>query len=315
MNKKNTNNLAIVIPYYKISYFKELLIALSKQTNQRFNIYIGDDNSPNSPHKLIKEFEKKLNITYKKFEKNLGGENLVAQWHRCLEMVQNEEWVWVLPDDDIPSNNVVEEFYKGLDVQEKYQIKVFRFPISIIDENSNIINDLTFNDPLIETNLDFYQRIVRGKTGASLGDNIFHKESLLSQGGFVTFPKAWGSDHATILQVASKGNIYFLLQAKLYFRMSGNNISSDTSDGVIKMESRIQFAKWLKKNEYIFPKKPDIYFYKYFYWKGEHYLLDEWKFSLLLFIKLYHLRKVCLNSRNILPVIKVFLRRIGLNKS
>jgi len=308
--KRNTIKLAIVIPYYKITYFDELLDALSKQTIPKFNIYIGDDDSFHTPNELMKKYENKLNIQYKKFQTNQGGTNLVAQWHRCLNLIKDEEWVWILPDDDIPSLNVVEEFYKGLDFQKKYNIKIMKFPVSIIDENSKIIKDLNFHDPLIENNLDFYERVVRGEAGASLGDNIFHRESLESQGGFVYFPKAWGSDHATLLQVSTGGNIYCLKKAKLYFRMSGENISSDTTDGLIKLDARIMFAKWLKKNEYIFPDRPSHDFYKFFYWKAEYYILNEWKFSIYLFMKLYNLRKICMQSNNFLPIFKVILQKI-----
>ena len=34
--------LAIVIPYYKYSFFEETLISLSNQPDKRFKIYIGD---------------------------------------------------------------------------------------------------------------------------------------------------------------------------------------------------------------------------------------------------------------------------------
>ncbi len=56
----NRKKLAIVIPYFKISYFEELLLSLSQQTVQEFNLYIGDDNSPDSPYKIIKKFDIKL---------------------------------------------------------------------------------------------------------------------------------------------------------------------------------------------------------------------------------------------------------------
>ena len=312
--KKNIINLAIIIPYFKISYFEDVLFALSKQTNQNFNLYIGNDNSPNSPYEIIKKFGTQLNITYKKFDINLGEKDLVSQWHRCLDMVKFEEWVLFLPDDDFISENVIDEFYKGLNFQNSYQIKIFRLPISIIDKNSNIIDDLNFNDPLIETNLDYYQRVVRGEAGGSLGDNIFHKKTLLKRGGFVNFPKAWGSDHATVLQVASGGTIYFLSKARLYFRMSGENISSDISDGLIKLDARIKFAKWIKSNETIFPKKPNIDFYKYFYWKAEYYILNKWKFDIRLFKKLFELRYVCFQSNNIFPIIKIFLKKLKVIK-
>ncbi|GEM_PF-429770 len=312
MKKKVSSDisLAIVIPFYKISFFEETLNALVRQSNSNFNIYIGDDASNFSPCKLIERYRNVLNIKYIRFEENLGLKNLVAQWHRCLEMVNREEWVWILPDDDVPSDNVVEEFYKGLSIFEIYNVKIFRFPLSIINKEGKVTHNFKFETFQIETNISFYEKIVRSKVMATIGDNIFHKDSLLQSGKIIDFPKAWGSDHATILSTSQNGTIYPLNNAHLYFRMSGENISSDITDGLVKIESRIQFAKWLKMHEYIFASKPSSMFYKYFYWKAEHYILEEWLFDIRLFIKLYQLRIICFESKNIIPIIKIFLQHL-----
>jgi len=35
--------LAIVIPYYKRTFFEETLQSLANQTDKRFQVYVGDD--------------------------------------------------------------------------------------------------------------------------------------------------------------------------------------------------------------------------------------------------------------------------------
>jgi len=302
----NNVKLAVLIPYYK----KDFLKSLANQTDKRFNVYIADDCSPNPPDDIIDKYKGKVNIVYKRYKNNLGRIDLVGHWNRSLELIKDEEWVWVLPDD-IASENVVEEFYNNLDNVDKYNIKVFRFPVVKLDKNGNIINRDLNKKPKIETNINFYERVVRGKVGASLGDNIFHKISLLKYGGFVNFPKGWGSDHATILRVSQEGSIYFLDKAKLYFRMSGINISSNNKDSLIKLRARILFVKWLKKNKYIFSSKFSEDFYKFFYWKAEYYILNEWSFNFRQFIELYKLREICFNSKNIRPIIKIFLKKVA----
>jgi len=307
--------IAVVIPYFKLNYFKNLLDALSYQSNSNFKVYVGDDCSPDCPVKRIEEYKNKLNIVYKKFEKNIGHTSLTRHWERCVELIEDEEWVWILPDDDLPSKNCVEEFYKALPVVKEKNIRVFRFPLKRIDGHGKIINHGNEDNPEFENNFDFYTRILKGKTSSSLGDNIFSRKHLNESGGFVDFPKAWGSDHATVLNVSSKGNIYYLDKAVFYFRMSGENISSDNSDGVIKLKSRILFAKWLKRNEHIFPSKPNQEFYQFFYWKGEYYVLNEWGFSLHMLVLLYQLRRICFRSRNILPIVKVVLKKCRIIQS
>jgi len=137
---------------------------------------------------------------------------------------------------------------------------------------------------------------------------------LDKHGGFVNFPKAWGSDHATVLSTSQGGNIYFLPESRLYFRMSGVNISSDITDGWIKLTARIQFVNWLKENESIFPSKPKKHFYKLFYWKGEYYVLYEWVFSFKILVLLYKLRNVCFGTNNLLPILKIFFQKMKVLK-
>ena len=76
--------LAIVIPYYKLTYFEATLKSLVNQTNKNFSVYIGNDNSPEDPQDLIDKYSEII-TSYKKFETNLGGEFLTKQWERCID--------------------------------------------------------------------------------------------------------------------------------------------------------------------------------------------------------------------------------------
>jgi glycosyltransferase involved in cell wall biosynthesis len=305
----NKSKLAIVIPFYKASFFADLLEALSSQTNKDFTVYVGDDCSPNDPKPMLKKYHDKLNIKYRRFDERLGHISLTGQWERCFELIGREEWVWFLPDDDLPSIACVESLYQAIEKNTSDSVKVYRIPLNIIDRNSAIIRKMDAV-PFMENNYQFYSRVVRGLDGASLGDNIFHRRSFEEAGGFVDFPKAWGSDHATILKVSAGGKIACLHNATLGFRMSGENISSDVNDASLKMSARIMFANWLKQNENIFPVKPDLEFYKYFYWKGEHYVLHEWPFSFKVWIGLFRLKIICLNSYNPLTLIKLSITKL-----
>lgn len=311
MKEKISNNslLAIVIPYFKIAFLEELLIALSCQTDKRFTVYIGNDNSPEDPTEIIKKYSDSLFITYKKYKENLGHICPTHQWNRCLDLVGCEQWVWMLPDDDLVSINTVEEFYKSLTEVEANKINVLTIPSRIIDAKSLPSSQLKIN-PKFQSVYQFYLRQLKGEaTGSSLGDNIFRLSSLRAAGGFVSFPRAWGSDHATILAASAKSNIYCLQNAWFGFRQSGINISSSKSDGDLKMKARLGFLEWLKQNENIFDVKPTVEFYKYFYWKSEYYMLHEWKDSLMIYTTLFKIRNNSINSINPLPLFKLFLSK------
>lgn len=306
LNDTDKHCLAVIIPFYKIEYFEPLLQALSNQTNKNFSVYIGDDCSRNSPEVLIEKYNESLAITYVRFPTRMGRLSLTKQWERCLALTKKEEWIWFLPDDDVPSENVVEEFHRALDKVERHRIKVFRLPLEIINEQGMVLRR-AMPSPEIESNYRFYSRLVRGKAASSLGDNIFCRKAFEESGGFVEFPKGWGSDHATVLRVAADGNLYCLVNTCLSVRMSGENISGDVSDGLTKISARLDFARWLRKNEWVFTHTPDREFYKSFYRKGEYYLVHEWRFDLEIWKKLYQLSILCNQSRNPFPVIKVFM--------
>ncbi len=297
--------LAVIIPFYKKEYFEPLLQALSNQTNKDFSVYIGDDCSQNPPQALIERYDNLLDITYVRFSTQMGHLSLTKQWERCLELTKGEPWIWFLPDDDIPSENAVEEFYRALHKAERHRIKVFRLPLEITDEQG-VVLQRAMPSPEIESNYQFYSRLVRGRTMSSLGDNIFRRKAFEESGGFVEFPKGWGSDHATILRVAANGSLYCLANARLSFRMSGKNISCDRSDGLTKISARLDFVRWLKGNEWIFTDAPDREFYKLFYRKGEYYLVHAWPFDFRIWRKLYQLSILCNQSYNPFPVVKIF---------
>jgi GT2 family glycosyltransferase len=55
--------LAIIIPYYKLTFFLATLESLANQTDNRFTVYIGgDDNSTESPLAVLGNYEHKINV-------------------------------------------------------------------------------------------------------------------------------------------------------------------------------------------------------------------------------------------------------------
>lgn len=112
--ERKQNNLAIIIPAYKATFLAAALDSIAAQTCQDFTLYIGDDCSPNNLEVIVDKYRDKINLVYKRFDTNLGGKDLVAQWERCIDMTQGEDWLWLFSDDDVMEKNCVEEFYKTI---------------------------------------------------------------------------------------------------------------------------------------------------------------------------------------------------------
>jgi glycosyltransferase involved in cell wall biosynthesis len=235
--------LAIVIPYYKRSFFENTLQSLANQTDLRFKVYIGDDASKQDCLSLLEKFKGKFNYDYRRFESNLGSISLVKQWERCLEMTQKEEWIMVLGDDDTIDENCVASFYTQFDEVEKLGINVMRYASLVIDENDLKLSKIHFH-PKIENSPDFLIRKLKGGTRSSLSEYVFRK-SIVESVGFKDLPLAWHSDILAVLEFSNFDSIYTINCANVNFRISGLNITSRIDNLVQKNIASFQFYYYL----------------------------------------------------------------------
>jgi glycosyltransferase involved in cell wall biosynthesis len=234
--------LAIVIPYYKNAFFRECLESLVKQTNKNFNLYICNDASPEDPEQLIEEYKNRLNLTYHKFQENLGGKSLTKQWDRCLQLAGDEEWIMILGDDDILGEKVVASWYQSREEAEE-NTNVFRFASVIIDAQSNSVSE-KYMHPIFEKPADSFYRRFTGKTRSSLSEHIFRKSSYTKY-GFLNFPLAWHSDDRAWLDFSEGKPIFTINRATVFIRNSTLNISGRTDNFEDKIKASILFYEYL----------------------------------------------------------------------
>ncbi|KAF2509240.1 glycosyltransferase family 2 protein [Flavobacterium zhairuonense] len=239
------NNLAIIIPAYKADFLDDALQSIANQTCKRFTLYIGDDCSPNNLYAIVCKYEGLIDIVYKKFAKNIGGYDLVGQWERCIDMVQEEEWLWLFSDDDIMTNNCVEEFYKYLDSDKEAQL--LHFNVDIINEKGKCEKQGNLF-PSRLSSLDFFRRRMEGEIFSFAVEYVFTRKLYFQNGKFQKFDLAWCSDDATWVKFARDFDILTInSSAKVYWRYSGQNISSLNVDESIllrKLNSKLEYLKW-----------------------------------------------------------------------
>jgi glycosyltransferase involved in cell wall biosynthesis len=246
MQKKN---LAIIIPAFKETYLRETLNSLYLQTNQNFKVYIGDDNSPYNLWSTINDFTDKIDIVYNRFNENLGGENLVNHWERCIQMSGNEEWIWLFSDDDLLEPNCVETFFNAVELNP--EIELFHFNVKVIDnegsELTNYIGKSVF--PNILNSVDFFEAKINNKLNSYIVEYVFSRSLYVAEGGIVNFDLAWCADDATWIKFARKNGIYTIVGAQVCWRFSGINISSIKSDfniSIRKINSKINYLRWVE---------------------------------------------------------------------
>jgi glycosyltransferase involved in cell wall biosynthesis len=255
--------LAIIIPYYKYTFFEATLQSLANQTDKRFKVYIGDDASTENPTELLFNYKGQIDFVYHRFESNLGRTSLTKQWERCIALTEDEEWLMILGDDDALGNNVVEEFYLLLKSHKTECINLIRFCLQIIDSNGVFEkNDFLYQD--YEPQQKLLERIFSIKETITINEFIFSRIVYNHNKGFVEFPLAWFSDYATWILFANMSGLYNIKNASVYWRLSGVNISSKSTDSKeieLKIKGLFLFISFLQQHFIIYEIKQKKFAY------------------------------------------------------
>ncbi|MBN2572304.1 MAG: glycosyltransferase family 2 protein [Ignavibacteriales bacterium] len=270
----NDYKLAIIIPAYKGKYLKETLQSFQKQTDQRFNLYVGDDCSPDNIEAIFSEFSHLSNFHYHKFQSNIGKYSLTDQWNRCVDLCQNEQYIWLFGDDDVCDEICVSKFYE---IQKRSKVDLYRFNLKVINDFGDIII-IQAPYPPQESHIEFARKRFGNKIISSVNEYIFNKESFINHGRFEKFPLAWCSDDATWIKLSMKNGIKTIPEAIVKWRLSEINISSQPvkhkreiiiaikdyiewfNNNVINIKLQKEFykleEKWLKNQ--LFPFKNEL---------------------------------------------------------
>jgi glycosyltransferase involved in cell wall biosynthesis len=245
--------LAIVIPYYNIAFLEQTLLSLQSQTDQRFNVYIGDDASPDNPTEIISNYQTGLNSNYVRFDENLGGSSLVKQWERCVDLIQEEQWIMILGDDDVLGSECIAEFYKNLDTVESQKINLIRFASAYSDKSGERISEV-YKHPIIEKTTDAYFRHFTGVSRSSLSEHIFRRSAYVKY-RFTDFPLAWHSDDKAWLDFTQCNNLYTINDAVVNVRVSESSISGKSDNLLMKQKARLLFIEDLVTKKFSFFNK------------------------------------------------------------
>ncbi len=110
-----THRLAIIIPAYKATFLPAALDSIAAQTCKDFTLYVGDDYSPEPISDIVNQYHDKIELVYQRFDANVGGKDLVAQWERCIAMSKDEPYIWLFSDDDVMEPDCVEKLFRQIE--------------------------------------------------------------------------------------------------------------------------------------------------------------------------------------------------------
>lgn len=257
--------LAIVIPYYKLTYFEETLISLQNQSNQNFNVYIGDDKSPQSPESLLKDYQSNFNIFYKKFDENLGSKGeLVHQWNRCIDLSKDEEWIIILADDDYLSYNFVEEFYKSINVANCNNINLLRFKMRRVTFDNSFLIDL--EQPKLYDSKNYVWEDEIQERFISISENVFRR-SVFEEVGFRNYPLAWRVPYMMYLDFTKSGKVLGVNSAFVAIRRSNSQLTRrNDMDSYKKIAMKECYFDILNEYSSLFSNKQNLRFLKIYHY-------------------------------------------------
>ena len=236
--------LAIIIPAYKATFLPAALDSIAAQTCQDFTLYMGDDCSPEPIGSIGEQYKDKIDLVYKRFDTNLGGKDLVAQWERCIALSKDEPYIWLFSDDDVVEPNCVEALLKQIEAT-KGIYDLYHFDVNEINDKGELTKSLPEYPQLLGA-YDFYKGKTSGRYRSYVVENVFSRKVYEKSGGFKNFDLAWGSDVATWCIFCGEKGMWKIPDAKVCWRRSGQNITPDISGSIAerKMMANCRMLAW-----------------------------------------------------------------------
>jgi glycosyltransferase involved in cell wall biosynthesis len=237
--------LAVIIPAFKADFLPRTLDSLLRQTDQRFNIYVCDDASPEDIESITRSVLGNRPYVYRRFEKNLGGKSITKHWDRCVALA-TEPWIWLFSDDDLMDPGCVEAIHRFLDSEED-STDLLRFDGWIINEQDEIKELFPCNFDR-ESWLEFAYGRLMGWRRSFMQQLVFRRSTLEQAGGFLDLPLGWSSDDAVIIQIGRRRRLRRIPEARVYWRHSGVNLMPDLSlkARTRKLRAICLFLRWLR---------------------------------------------------------------------
>lgn len=230
--------VTIAIPAYKKTFLADAIISALAQSYDQIELLIVDDDSPNDLYSVVKCFDDKR-IFYYRNEQNLGAQNIVKNWNRCLELAQGEYFV-LLCDDDLLEPNFVNEL---LSLAKKYPTcNVFHARKRILyEETKEILEDEPWAEwESLET---FYENKVQHKRFHTITEFMYRTAHVASL-RYIEFPVAWGSDDVSVINFAKDGGIASSQMPLATFRYNEEHISKSGTHMLEKAQARILNFYW-----------------------------------------------------------------------
>lgn len=233
--------ISFILPAYKARFLEQAILSILAQTYTNFELIIVDDASPEDIKSVVNTFQDNR-IQYYRNTQNIGGKSLVLQWNHCIQYAKGDYLV-LAADDDIYHPNFASSC---LELANKYpEVDIVRTGAEQIDENNNLIGiDGILPEYCSKNQFVYYW--LQATAFTCIGNYLF-KTAAIKEKKFIDFPFAFGSDTASVINMAENG-ICNTTEMLFSFRISSIHLSSDQGKLKEKLEAITLLFLFLKNS-------------------------------------------------------------------
>ncbi len=197
-------------------YLLSTITSVISQTYNNLEVIVSDNGSNYSVNELINELlTKDTRIIYRRNDKTIPA---TYHFNQCLDIARGKYFL-LLSDDDLISNNYIEEMVKGF--QSEKSISIGLAKSILIDEHDNIAKSLPLYSWNHENGYEFLKNWLWGKDVASVPTFIsmfMQTMSLRDIGGFPHYQDGSHSENFVCIALGLRGNVFFSKSAIFSYR-------------------------------------------------------------------------------------------------
>lgn len=218
---KEARLVSVLMPAYKIKYLGEAIESVLNQTYKNLELIIVNDASPEDLTSVVERFQDDR-IRYFVNEVNIGGEDPVNNWNKCLSYAKGE-FVSLLCDDDLYEPTFIESM---IALSDKYpSVNVFRARIRYVNKHHELLYLEGTSAEYLDSE-DFIMHFLCNRLHLTISEWFVRRERMIECGGYYNTPMAWYADDLSMFRFAQKGGMVSNPEILVTFRESGINISS-----------------------------------------------------------------------------------------
>ena len=239
MNNTKEMFFSIGIPAFKGEHLRECIESVLNQSYEHFELIIINDASPDPVNEIVSEFSDSR-ISYSENAVNIGAENLVNNWNKCLDKASGEYFV-LMGDDDTMQPDYLEQF---LVLMKRFPgLAVYHCRSNIIDKHSKPIM-ITPSWPEYESVYESIWHRNYTKRIHFISDFVYKTSELKKNSGFYFLPMGWASDDISFYRAARLTGVAHFNTPLLNYRKHPKTLSN-SGNLFLKMDALMLHKKWL----------------------------------------------------------------------